>query len=66
MEMNFIILVLVKQLKKLLTDYKVILTLSDKDVPASIQKSLADENAEISADDATKLVGTINALSKQF
>lgn len=53
--------------RKLLTDYKVlILTLSDKDVPASIQKSLADENAEISADDATKLVGTINALSKQF
>ncbi len=52
--------------KDLLTDYKVlILTLSDKDIPPSIQKMIADKNTEINSDDATKLVGCINALSKQ-
>ncbi|KAA0265073.1 MAG: DEAD/DEAH box helicase, partial [Chloroflexi bacterium] len=50
----------------LLTDYKVlILTLSDKDVPPAVQKMISKES-EISADDASKLVGCINALSKQF
>lgn len=52
--------------KGLLTDYKVlILTLSDKDVPNAVQESIK-KNSEIGADDAFKLVGCINALSKQF
>jgi predicted helicase len=50
----------------LLTDYKVlILTLSDKDVPPAVQKMISKES-EINADDISKLVGCINALSKQF
>lgn len=50
----------------LLTDYKVlILTLSDKDVPLAVQKMLKDKE-EINTDDASKLIGCINALSKQF
>jgi predicted helicase len=52
--------------KGLLTDYKVlILTLNDHDIPPAIQKMIADENSEISTDDASKLIGCINALSKQ-
>jgi len=52
--------------KNLLTDYKVlILTLSDKDIPTSLQNSLA-EDKEISTDDLSKLIGCINALSKQI
>ncbi len=51
----------------LLTDYKVlILTLSDKDVPLAVQKMIADEESEINTDDASKLIGCINALSKQI
>ena len=51
----------------LLTDYKVlILTLNDQDVPPAVQRMIADENSEINADDASKLIGCINALSKQF
>jgi predicted helicase len=50
----------------LLTDYKVlILTLSDKDVPLAVQKIIKDKE-EIKTDDASKLIGCINALSKQF
>lgn len=53
--------------KDLLTDYKVlILTLSDKDVPPAVQKMVADKESEINADDASKLIGCINALSKQI
>jgi predicted helicase len=53
--------------KDLLTDYKVlILTLSDKDVPPSVQKMIADKESEINTDDASKLIGCINALSKQI
>ena len=53
--------------KNLLTDYKVlILTLSDKDVPPSVQKMISDEEHEINSDDASKLIGCINALSKQM
>lgn len=52
--------------KGLLTDYKVlILTLSDKDVPPAVQQMIADKKSEINADDASKLIGCINALSKQ-
>ena len=50
----------------LLTDYKVlILTLSDADVPPAVQKMIS-KDSEINADDASKLIGCINALSKQF
>jgi predicted helicase len=53
--------------KDLLTDYKVlILTLNDKDVPPAVQKMIADKESEITTDDASKLIGCINALSKQF
>ncbi|MEX2410008.1 MAG: type ISP restriction/modification enzyme [Candidatus Paceibacterota bacterium] len=53
--------------RNLLTDYKVlILTLNDKDVPPAIQRMIADQETEITTDDASKLVGCINALSKQF
>lgn len=53
--------------RDLLTDYKVlILTLSDKDVPPAVQKMITDRESEINADDASKLIGCINALSKQI
>lgn len=53
--------------RDLLTDYKVlILTLNDKNVPPVIQDMIADQDSEIKADDATKLVGCISALSKQL
>lgn len=53
--------------KGLLTDYKVIiLTLNDKDVPPAVQKMIANGETEIKTDDLTKLIGTVNALSKQF
>jgi predicted helicase len=51
----------------LLTDYKVlILTLNDRDVPPAIQRMITDGESEIDTDDASKLIGCINALSKQF
>jgi predicted helicase len=50
----------------LLADYKVlVLTMSDKDVPAAVQNMVADSSNEINSDDASKLIGCINALSKQ-
>lgn len=53
--------------RDLLTDYKVlILTLNDKDVPPAVQRMIAEKETEINTDDASKLIGTINALSKQF
>lgn len=52
--------------KNLLTDYKVmVLTLSDKDISPAIQKMISNEDNEIDSDDASKLIGCINALSKQ-
>jgi len=54
-------------IKGLLTDYKVlILTLSEQDVPPAVQKMLQGESSEISTDDTSKLIGCINALSKQI
>ena len=51
----------------LLTDYKVIvLTLSEEDVPLAVQKMISNDENEVTADDASKLIGCINALSKQF
>jgi predicted helicase len=53
--------------KDLLSDYKVlILTLNEKNIPPSVQKMIADDKNEINSDDATKLIGCINALSKQI
>lgn len=53
--------------KNLLSDYKVlILTLSDKDIPPAVQEIIADKKSEINTDDASKLIGCINALSKQI
>jgi predicted helicase len=53
--------------KDLLSDYKVlILTMSDKDVPEAVQKAIANKESEINYDDASKLIGVINALSKQI
>lgn len=53
--------------KDLLTDYKVlILTLNENDVPPAIQKMIMDKESEINTDDASKLIGCINALSKQI
>lgn len=52
--------------KGLLTDYKVlVLTLNENDVPPAIQKMITDKESEINSDDASKLIGCINALSKQ-
>ncbi len=52
--------------KDLLTDYKVlILTLNENDVPPAVQKMIADKESEINTDDASKLIGCINALSKR-
>ncbi|MCU0427576.1 MAG: DEAD/DEAH box helicase family protein [Candidatus Kapabacteria bacterium] len=51
--------------KGLLTDYKVlILTVSESDISPALQKSIADSNTEIKTDDAAKLIGCVNALSK--
>lgn len=52
--------------KKLLTDYKVlILTLSENDVPPVIQNMITNGESEIKVGDMPKLIGCINALSKQ-
>ncbi len=42
-----------------------ILTLSDNDIPPAIQKMIANGESEINSDDASRLIGCINALSKQ-
>lgn len=53
--------------KDLLTDYKVlILTLNEKDIPPAIQNLISNKQSEINTDDASKLIGCINALSKQI
>ncbi len=51
----------------LLTDYKVlILTLNENDVPPAVQKALSTTDGKINTDDPSKLIGCINALSKQI
>lgn len=54
--------------RNLLSDYKVlVLTISDVDLPPAIQKMISDpDNNEINADDTSRLIGCINALSKQM
>ena len=53
--------------KNLLSDYKVlILTVREStQLPADLLQAVQDKNQEINADDAVKLVGVINALSKR-
>jgi predicted helicase len=53
--------------KGLLSDYKVlILTVRDDvSLPADVMSSIQDKTKEINTDDAVKLVGCINALSKR-
>ena len=51
----------------LLCDYKVIvLTIGDDQIPPALQEAIADPSQEIKADDASKLIGCINALSKRM
>lgn len=53
--------------KGLLSDYKVlVLTLSENDIPQALQNAIAHDSSEINTDDASKLIGCINALSKQI
>lgn len=53
--------------KGMLSDYKVlILTVSENDMPIAVQKMVANPENEISSDDVSKLIGCINALSKQI
>lgn len=52
--------------QKLLSDYKVmILTVSGEQIPPELQNAIANEK-EISTDDASKLIGCINSLSKKM
>jgi len=53
--------------KGLLSDYKVLVfTVSDKDIPAAFQEIIADNTTkELPADAGAKIIGCINALSKQ-
>jgi predicted helicase len=53
--------------KDLLSDYKVlILTLTESDISPALQNALTGKEQEISMDDAAKLIGCINALSKRI
>ena len=52
--------------RDLLTDYKVlVLAVDEAAVAAAFQKQLSDENHELQLDDATKIVGCLNALAKR-
>ena len=52
--------------KQLLSDYKVIvLTLDEHSLPPEVQKSIIDGHSEIKMNDAIKLIGCINVLSKR-
>lgn len=51
----------------LLTDYKVmVLAVDEKYVSATFQRQLADENNELKLEDAVKITGCWNGLSKRF
>lgn len=53
--------------KGLLSDYKVlVLTVNENDMTASAQEMVAKGNTEIPADDVNKLIGCVNALSKEI
>lgn len=53
--------------KSLLSDYKVlVLTLSEDQIPQELQVAISDGSQEINTDDASRLIGCINALSKRM
>lgn len=53
--------------KGLLSDYKVlILTINDDNISPTLKKYLTNADGEVKADDAGKIVGCINALSKKI
>ena len=53
--------------KGLLSDYKVlILTINEDNISPTLRSYMTNENGEINADDAGKIVGCINALSKKI
>ncbi len=53
--------------KGLLSDYKVlILTVNENDMTASAQRMVAHDETEIPAGDVNKLIGCVNALSKEI
>ena len=52
--------------RDLLTDYKVlVLAVDEEAVSAAFQQQLSDENNELKLDDATRIVGCVNALAKR-
>jgi predicted helicase len=52
--------------RNLLTDYKVIvLAVDEKAVSAAFQQQLSDDDHELKLDDATRIVGCVNALAKR-
>ena len=52
--------------KQLLTDYKVlILAVGDKDITPALRDMITNDDGTITANDASKFVGCINALSKR-
>ena len=52
--------------QELLSDYKVlILAVGENDIPPMLQNAITDSSNTIPADDASKLIGCINALSKK-
>jgi predicted helicase len=53
--------------RKLLTDYKVlVLAVDEKYISRTFQQQLADSNHELKLDDAVKIVGCLNGLSKRM
>jgi len=53
--------------KGLLTDYKVlILTVNENEIPIEFQSVISSHTSEINTNDVAKLIGCINALSKQI
>jgi predicted helicase len=52
--------------RDLLSDYKVlILAVDEEAIAAAFQRQLSDENHELRLDDATRIVGCLNALAKR-
>jgi predicted helicase len=53
--------------KGLLSDYKVlILTVNENDMPVAWQEMVSNSPAEVPANDVNKLIGCVNALSKEI
>ncbi len=53
--------------KGLLSDYKVlILTVNENDMPVAVQEMVSNNPTEVPANDVNKLIGCVNALSKEI